>query len=306
MARKKTISIRELARKDRADVITLEMQAKAAELFERAGFTPVIRGTSTSRMSVHGKGSDHEWRINVEMYPHVNADRAAKSARRKRAIKINQHVNELWIIGTTISRELETDRHEFSPGVRVMTFEELEKFLDREHPLGKSPRLSRRDKSAARTRAGKALTVNADQLLTAIATSILLIEEKVEALSHERPNSDKAIAERDSSIEDLTRIRCHLEIIRKLPDQLNNGTVSETAASKSVKTFADGVKAFWNKRHETICARAYDAALFSSLVLVGSLAGSPGGWTLAVSAAMVGGKPVMDGLRGLSKKLFQG
>ena len=36
MARKqKTISIRKLARKDRADVITLEMQAKAAELFKR-------------------------------------------------------------------------------------------------------------------------------------------------------------------------------------------------------------------------------------------------------------------------------
>jgi hypothetical protein len=240
------------------------------------------------------------------MYPHVNTDRALKSVRRKRAIKINQRVNELWIIGETISQDLESVRHEFGPGVRVITLEELEKTLDRDHPFGKSPRLlPSRDIPAARTRVGRALTVNTDQLLTAIATSILLIEEKLRALSHERPNSDKAIAERDSSIEDLTRIKSHLEVIRKLPEQLNKGTVSETMASKSVKTFAEGVKAFWNKRHEIICARAYDAALFSSLVLVGSLAGSPGGWTLAVSAAMVGGKPVMDGLKGLSKKLFQ-
>lgn len=302
MARKqKTIGIRRLARKDRADLL----QAKVAQLFKEAGFEPVIVGPATSRITVHSRDSRREWKINVEMYPHVNLYRARKSIGRRRAIKINQRVNELWIIGETISEDLISVRHDFAAGLRVMTLEELEKTLDRDDLFGKSSRPPSRDKLAARTRVGRALTVNADQLRTAIATSILLIEEKLEALDHERPNSDKAIAERDSSIDDLRRIKSHLEVIRKLPEQLSTGAVSETTASKSVKTFAEGVKAFWNKRHETICARAYDAALFSSLVLVGSLAGSPGGWTLAVSAAMVGGKPVMDGLKGLSKKLFQ-
>src|SRR3979490_3453059 len=152
MARKqKTISIRKLARKDRDDVITLEMQAKAAELFKRAGFKPVIMGPSTSRISVHGKGPDHEWRIHAEMYPHVNPDRAVKAVRRRRAIKINQYVNELWIIGETLSQDLESVRHEFGAGVRVITLEELEKTLDRDHPFGKSPRLlPSRDIPAAR------------------------------------------------------------------------------------------------------------------------------------------------------------
>ena len=69
MARKqKTINIRKLARKDRADVITLEMQAKAAELFKRAGFKSVIMGPSTNRITVHGKGPNHEWKINSEVY----------------------------------------------------------------------------------------------------------------------------------------------------------------------------------------------------------------------------------------------
>jgi hypothetical protein len=68
--KRKTIGIRKLARKDRSDVITLEIQAKVAEMFRGAGFKPIVIGQSASKITAHGRDDPRkEWQVHIEMYP---------------------------------------------------------------------------------------------------------------------------------------------------------------------------------------------------------------------------------------------
>lgn len=125
-------------------------------------------------------------------------------------------------------------------------------------------------------------------------------------LTHERPNSGQSIAKRDNEIKALIRMQGQLEIIRNSPDQLKKGQIGENEAKKLIKSFSDGVREYWNANSEAICGKAVNIALFASTVLVCKLAGASGDFTIAVSAAMAGGKTVMDGLRGIIRKAFKG
>jgi hypothetical protein len=67
----------------------------------------------------------------------------------------------------------------------------------------------------------------------------------------------------------------------------------------------DGIRKTWEKRHEEICTKVLDATLFVSSVSLCALVGCGGAAAVAVSGALVGGKPVIEALRTLPKRLFK-
>jgi membrane-bound inhibitor of C-type lysozyme len=164
--------------------------------------------------------------------------------------------------------------------------------------------LSEGTKSKARTKIGKAVEANEKEINLAVAGLILQIDAKIEALQGERPNSDEAIAERDAQITKCERKRAELEHIQTMVAAFKKGTVKEAKVVKSVKTFADGVASWWNKGHDAILTKTFDMGLFTTAVGVCSMAGAGGKMAVAVSAVLVGGKPVAQALKGLIPKRF--
>jgi hypothetical protein len=80
--------------------------------------------------------------------------------------------------------------------------------------------------------------------------------------------------------------------------------VKEAQVVKSVSTFAQGIRNWWDKDHDKICAKTYDMGLFAAAVGVCSFAGAGGPMAVAISAALVGGKPVADAFKGIAKKFL--
>jgi hypothetical protein len=80
--------------------------------------------------------------------------------------------------------------------------------------------------------------------------------------------------------------------------------VKEAQVVKSVTTFSEGVRNWWSKSHDKICDKAYDMGMFATAVTVCSLAGASGNVGVALSAALIGGKPVADVVKGLAKKFL--
>lgn len=289
--------MRKLARKDRSDMEAVELQFKVATIFREAGYEPryPTRGVSTA-FTIDAAGHH---RILVYCFPIINLALLGLAIDAKN--RMLNEIEELWIIGEEMRDGLNEERDQY--GSPILFLHELDREVERLERARPPDRA--RPQPSARTRVGKALTLNGDELKTAATTSLLLVEDRLEVLNSERPNSTEAKAQKQKEIESLTVLRDQLAVIRDLPEQIKNGAVSEGQANKSVKSFADTVREYWNKNSEMICSRAVTIALFSSTVLVCKLAGASGDFTIAVSAAMAGGKNVMDGLKGIARKVFK-
>jgi hypothetical protein len=159
------------------------------------------------------------------------------------------------------------------------------------------PRRGRESK--ARTKIGKAVEANEKEIQLAVAGLILQIDAKIEALGDERPNSGEAITRRDADIVEYKRMRAELEQIQTTVAGFKKGTEKEATVVRSLKTFADGVGLWWNKAQDTILTKTFDMGLFTTAVGICSIAGAGGKMAVAVSAVLVGGKPVAQALKGL-------
>ena len=168
-------------------------------------------------------------------------------------------------------------------------------------PLPSHPRTGA--KSEAKTRIGKAIEVNEKEIKLAIAGLVLQIDDKLSAIKQERPNSEEAIAARKLRISDYERIRAELEHIREIIAQFRTGEAPETKVVKSVTTFGDGIRKWWQRGHESICNRTYDAGLFLSSVSVLSLMNADMKVGMIITGALVGGKSIASAIKVLPKKL---
>ncbi len=165
-----------------------------------------------------------------------------------------------------------------------------------------SPRRARRSK--ARTKIGKAIEANEQEITLAVVGLILQIDANIEKLNGERPNSDEAIAERHARITEYKRMRNELQHIQTMVAAFKKGAEKEAKVVKSVKTFADGVGSWWDKHHAAILTKTFDMGLFTTAVSICSMAGAGGRMAVAVSAVLVGGKPAAQALKGLIPKRF--
>lgn len=302
------ISIRTLARKDAEDVRRTELQSEMARLFKEANFRVVILPDRTvPRLAAHGKDYlKDEWRVEVATLSVVTVDGIKRAIGRKRNAKIAEYVNELWIVGDELSDDATHLRDTLPGGVRAMTLEEATLGLRRRIHFGRKMLPKKRKAPAAiRTKIGKSVVANTEELRTAAVTSILLIEDRLEALRHEKPNSDESIAKRDDEIKKLTVMKGQLETIHNLPEEVKKGEVTDAQVNKSVRSFAEGVRDYWNAHHETICSRGFNAAIFASVVLVCKLAGASGDVSIAISTIVTGTTPMIEGIRKLGRKLFK-
>ena len=160
-------------------------------------------------------------------------------------------------------------------------------------------------KPSARTKVGKSIELNHAQLVLASTALIIQIDERLHALRSERPNSAEAIAERDQIVLDYDALRGELEALRQSIADFKTGRTKESDVVKRVDSFSDGVRSWWSKRHEMICDKVLDMSLFLSAVTICSLAGASGNMAVATSAVLVGGKPVVEALKSIGKKLLK-
>jgi hypothetical protein len=202
--------------------------------------------------------------------------------------------DEAWLVSNLSVPDRPRLRYHLNR-IRSFTLKELEGMLA---PLKPPPAKPQK----GRTRIGKAVFANEEQLQIAIAALTLLIDEKLAILKDYIPNDPDSVARKDASLKEYERLKADLVTIESSIKQFNDGAAKEPQIAKSVTTFADGVRSWWNKSHDGICKTAFDMSMFASAVGICSLAGAGGNMSVAVSAALVGGKPVADAIKGLAKR----
>src|SRR6266446_639536 len=155
-----------------------------------------------------------------------------------------------------------------------------------------------------RTAIGRSVQANSVTIILSVASLVLLIDEKLASLRGERLNDPDALASRNEKIAHYESVKRDLEAFRDVAIEVRHGKADDKAVTKATSRFWDGVRNWWDKRQDEICTKAYDASLFVSCVSLCSLAGCGGVAAVAVSGVLVGGKPVIDALRALPKRLF--
>ncbi|TWI71978.1 hypothetical protein IQ16_02652 [Bradyrhizobium huanghuaihaiense] len=300
---KKTVSIKHLARKDHRQVAEVELQADATNAFEGAGFRVVqsLRQRSLLTMIMVGySGGEDLIKLEVIMMPtvrHIELNRVLN--RRPRRYEVGE-VDETWVVGKVVHPEVLEERRDYAPGLRILRWGEmgdaLRKYAEKfpPPPPKKKPIIK-----VQRTRIGKAVVVNATALSAAITTSVVLIEERLVVLSHHRPNSAEANAQKDDEVQKLTELKRQLEVLRTHPEALKQGSIKEKEVASSVKSFSQGVAEYWTSHYNEICDKAFTFGLFSSLMVVGNLSGAVPEVALGLSGTMAYGKPVVDALKAM-------
>jgi len=142
---------------------------------------------------------------------------------------------------------------------------------------------------------------NRTGIVLSVASLIVLIDDKLATLRDERPNARDAQAVRDESIARYESVRRELENLGNAAVGLDGQGASKENAENAAMSFGRCVRDWWDKRHKEICSKAFDAGLFVSCVAICSLAGSGGELAVAVSGALIGGKPVIEALKAIAK-----
>jgi hypothetical protein len=226
----------------------------------------------------------------------VNASEIGKFVNYARTSRDRGEIDEFWLIGRSFTADARRSAMR-ERGVMLFTFDEFDNVLVFE---GQSAGGSRR---APRTKIGKAIRANGSQITVLTGSLLLLIEARLTALRDERPNHPDDIAARDELIAQYERMQRELNELRQAIEEFQKGAIKETVVVKTTKSFADGVRDWWNKSNQTICTKAYDMGLFASAVGICSVAGAGGKMSVLVSAALVGGKHVGSALKGLTKHI---
>jgi hypothetical protein len=205
------------------------------------------------------------------------------------------HLKQAWIVGGSFSVETLT-RAAHAPFVRLYTF----------HDLGiHVPGLTQAGKSRVlKTTQGKIIAANYAPLAANILALQTLIDDRIAAIKLSRPNSDEGIAERDVSLAELEKLKRGLKRLRLAVNEFKNDEKNEADVAKATVTFKQTVEAWWVRSNERILDSSYATSLFVIAVSICSLAGVRGAGVTIIAGALAGGKPLMDSLKGLGKKLF--
>jgi len=159
-------------------------------------------------------------------------------------------------------------------------------------------------RGAATTKVGKAVQANEKEITLAVSGLILQIEDKLENLRDERPNSDDAKAKIAGEASDLEAMKAELERIRELVVAFTKGKVPEKEVVKSVKTFRGYLDGWWEKRHDSLLSTAAKSALFVSSAGVLSLMGANTPAALSVVGALIGGKAIIKTIKKVGKRVL--
>jgi hypothetical protein len=149
---------------------------------------------------------------------------------------------------------------------------------------------------------GRSVHVNHKQLILSLASLELLIEEKLNSLNNSRPNSEEARESINDEITTYELLKNNLLELRNIVTKFINRQTTKSELVKSSNSFTQGVRNWWNNKHEHICEAASSAGIFTAAVTVCSLVGSGGPFTTVICGALVGGRPVIEALRAVEQK----
>jgi len=209
--------------------------------------------------------------------------------------------DEYWLVSNLSYPHLggRKKRRQRYENVRAFAFKELERMLARQNPKKRPPA----KKGTAKTAIGRATQANDKEINLAISGLILQVDEKLEKLHGERPNSDDAKAKVAAEVSDLERMKAELERIRELVAAFTKGRAPEKEVVKSVKTFRDDLQGWWNKNHDNLLTTTAKSALFVSAAGVLALMNASTPAALAVAGAIIGGK-VLKTIKKVSKTVL--
>jgi hypothetical protein len=145
--------------------------------------------------------------------------------------------------------------------------------------------------SGQRTRIRVALIANYEPIIINIDALLVLLDDKIAAL--DRSNSDEARAD----LERYQQIRRELEKLHIVTTGFAVGKLPEADAVATPESFAKHIREWWDKHHNDICDKAFNAAIFLSCVGICKLCGAAGDLSVIVSGVLAGGKTVTDALR---------
>lgn len=203
---------------------------------------------------------------------------------------------EFWVVAELVHGEINGAAQS---GVRILSYPDFLREAKKLKAYGGSK------PQRIKTRIVDAVETNFDQIVVSSRSLELILKERIKGLRDERPNSSEATDERDASIEHYKKLQVDLISMRKAVVNFKRQRAKEAEVVKAVKTFRDGVRAWWMKNHQSICTKGFDIGLFLSCVTLCSIAGAGGAVAVVISGALVGGKPVADVLKGMGKKLWR-
>jgi hypothetical protein len=284
------------------------LTSNAVEIFEAANFKVARMGKGRLEMGdllVEREELGRDRRYAVEFKEKLSLRDAnqllQKFRNHIRTSKIPfREFDEFWVVANRVDRDARKISVENSRQFRILDIEELRSIL----AVARPPAGKASASGMARTKIGKAVLANQKDIVLAVASLMLQIEDRLTGLRAERPNSAEAVAKRDGAISEFERMQAELENIRTMVTQFKKNEVKETRVVKSIAGFSQGIRNWWNRDHDKICARTYDMGLFATAVGVCSLAGAGGPMAVAISAAFVGGKPVADAFKDIAKKFL--
>jgi hypothetical protein len=209
--------------------------------------------------------------------------------------------DEYWLVSNLSYPHLSGKRQRRYENVRAFAFKELERMLGKLSP--KKKQLPEK-KGTARTTIGKAIQANEKEITLAISGLVLQIDDKLERLGDERPNSDDARAKIAAEVSDLERMKTELERIHELVAAFKKGKAPEKDVVKSVNTFKDDIQGWWEKRYDSLLTTAAKSALFVSSVGVLALMKADTAAAVTVAGAIIGGK-ALKAIKKVGNKLLR-
>jgi hypothetical protein len=208
-----------------------------------------------------------------------------------------------WLIGREVSPAARDLVESKGPLFRVFALDEFEAALRTDEWA--ITRQQNPPKRSARTKAGRAVLANQKELSITIGALIALLDDRLNSLRNERPNSPEGQATREHAIFEYEALKRNIEALRDTISQFRVSKANEPALVKSVETFSDGVYSWWAKSHERILDTGFGVGLFASAMGVCSLAGAHGNTVTVIAGLLAGGKPLADALKGFGKALFK-
>jgi hypothetical protein len=194
--------------------------------------------------------------------------------------------DEYWLVSNLSYSQDNRRRRPRFQNVRAFAFKELERMLFRANPKKRPPPKT----DTTRTATGKAIKASEKEIMLVIAGLILQIDDKLEKLGSERPNSDDAKAKVAEEISDFQRMKAELERIRALVAAFKKDKVPEKDVVKATKTFRQGIEHWWTEKSgEILTSTAKGAVLVSSIGLLALMKADSVAAITAVATVINGG-----------------
>lgn len=174
--------------------------------------------------------------------------------------------------------------------------------LRKNNLIARSVKRAKATEPPAPPRVRTAVMTNADGIIVMAEALRRDIDEKIQVLRGERPNHPDAQHLRDSAIADYESLRAQVALLQAEIIKLKQSSSSVSVAAQQAQSFGTSVSNWWRKDSNRVLSHGASASLILSLVGFTSLIGVNPTVSMAVSSALIGGKPVVDAIKAVVKK----